>query len=293
MWSLGKVITSPETCRVYIGSFWDQPLRVDEQRKLFESEENDLYTALSQLPRGAAVRKLNDLIKRARLAKVHAYVLECLGKKMPSMFGKSKEKAKLTDSIEQIYHEVGKEKNLPLGDFPAPDVMKEKLPHHDFGKFKAVDKKKMAILEELLTVDVPKLLAMVPSEEVKDAQLEQVSNSPTPFAVMKTGGATDNAMYMSEWLTPPNPDEYLAEFQELDKEGRGKLSGAAAKQKLVQSKLPSNVLHKVWNLADVDKDGHLSLYEFALAMHFVKMKLADMDLPATLPAAMAQPPDPF
>ena len=39
-------------------------------RELFEQEENDLYTKLAQLPRTAVVRKVNDLIKRARLAKV-------------------------------------------------------------------------------------------------------------------------------------------------------------------------------------------------------------------------------
>merc|ERR1712190_437083 len=91
MWSLGKVIDTPEVSRVYIGSFWDEPLTNDEQRRLFESEENDLYTNIAQLPRSAAVSKLNDLIKRARLAKVHAYILEHLKKKMPSMMGKDKE----------------------------------------------------------------------------------------------------------------------------------------------------------------------------------------------------------
>lgn len=70
MWSLGKVIRSPEVVRVYIGSFWDQPLRYDFYRKLFELEEKDLFSDLQSLPRNAALRKLNDLIKRARLAKV-------------------------------------------------------------------------------------------------------------------------------------------------------------------------------------------------------------------------------
>lgn len=27
MWSMGKVFDNPEVVRVYIGSFWDQPLR--------------------------------------------------------------------------------------------------------------------------------------------------------------------------------------------------------------------------------------------------------------------------
>ncbi len=71
MWSLGKVLGTPEVARVYIGSFWDQPLRYDINRRLFEAEEQDLFTDLQSLPRNAALRKLNDLIKRARLAKVN------------------------------------------------------------------------------------------------------------------------------------------------------------------------------------------------------------------------------
>ena len=70
MWSLGKVLATPEVARVFIGSFWDQPLHFDVNRKLFELEEQDLFNDLQSLPRNAAVRKLNDLIKRARLAKV-------------------------------------------------------------------------------------------------------------------------------------------------------------------------------------------------------------------------------
>jgi GTPase SAR1 family protein len=70
MWSLGKVLNTPEVARVYIGSFWDQPLRYDYNRKLFEAEEQDLFSDITSLPRNAALRKLNDLIKRARLAKV-------------------------------------------------------------------------------------------------------------------------------------------------------------------------------------------------------------------------------
>ena len=70
MWSLGKVLNTPEVARVFIGSFWDHPLQFDMNRKLFELEETDLFKDLQSLPRNAALRKLNDLIKRARLAKV-------------------------------------------------------------------------------------------------------------------------------------------------------------------------------------------------------------------------------
>ena len=66
MWSLGKVLKTPEVTRVYIGSFWNEPLRYDTNRTLFEAEEQDLFSDLQALPRNAAIHKLNDLIKRAR-----------------------------------------------------------------------------------------------------------------------------------------------------------------------------------------------------------------------------------
>lgn len=59
-----------QVIRVYIGSFWSHPLLIPDNRKLFEAEEQDLFKDIQSLPRNAALRKLNDLIKRARLAKV-------------------------------------------------------------------------------------------------------------------------------------------------------------------------------------------------------------------------------
>jgi len=292
MWSLGKVVDTPEVSRVYIGSFWDEPLMNDEQRKLFEQEENDLYTTLAQLPRGAAVRKLNDLIKRARLAKVHAFILECLRAKMPSMFGKEKEQKKLIANLTTVYSEIAKEKNLPMGDFPDPRMMQEKLASHNFSNFKKIDPKKMQLLESMLAVDVPQLLDLIPQEQIniEDATLTQVGVEASPFAVMKVGGATETTVYQSGWLVPPDPEDYREEFEVLDNKSAGKINGGQAKEVLVKCKLPSNVLHKIWSLADVDKDGCLNLYEFALAQHFIKMRLDGQDLPATLPPHMANPP---
>lgn len=51
MWSLGKVVATPEVLRVYIGSFWDQPLHYQDNKDLFEMEERDLMTDLKDLPR--------------------------------------------------------------------------------------------------------------------------------------------------------------------------------------------------------------------------------------------------
>lgn len=139
MWSLGKVLGTPEVARVYIGSFWDQPLRYDINRRLFEAEEQDLFCDLQSLPRNAALRKLNDLIKRARLAKVHAYIISGLRKEMPSMFGKDSKKKELIKNLDTLYGQIQREHQISPGDFPDLKNMQERLQHHDFTKFRTLD----------------------------------------------------------------------------------------------------------------------------------------------------------
>ena len=69
----------------------------------------------------------------------------------------------------------------------------------------------------------------------------------------------------------------------------GKLPGSAVKQELVKSKLPNNILGKIWKLSDVDVDGHLDADEFALAMHLMNIKLGGNDLPSELPKHLIPP----
>jgi len=158
----------------------------------------------------------------------------------------------------------------------------------DFSKFAKVDKKKLDALDLMLSNEIPKLLQLIPEEvaATSDTTMNQVGPEASPFAVMKVGGATETSVYQTQWLVPPNPEEYKADFVQLSPNTAGKVTGQKAKAKLVESKLPSNILHKVWTLADTDKDGMLTLYEYALAMHFIKMKLDGQDLPAALPEHM-------
>lgn len=58
--------------------------------QLFEMEEQDLMRDLRDLPRNSAVRKINELVKRVRLAKVHAYLIGYLKEQMPMLMGHSK-----------------------------------------------------------------------------------------------------------------------------------------------------------------------------------------------------------
>ena len=46
-----KVINVPECPKIYVGSFWDQQLKHDLYRRLFEKELQSLFDDLQDLPR--------------------------------------------------------------------------------------------------------------------------------------------------------------------------------------------------------------------------------------------------
>ncbi|XP_010218769.1 PREDICTED: LOW QUALITY PROTEIN: EH domain-containing protein 2-like [Tinamus guttatus] len=118
MWSLGKVFGTPEVLRVFIGSFWAEPLLVADNRRLFELEEQDLFRDIQNLPRNSALRKLNDLVKRARLVRVHAHIMGLLKKEMPAVFGKGSKKKQLIAKLPLLFARIQMEQHIPPGDFP-------------------------------------------------------------------------------------------------------------------------------------------------------------------------------
>ncbi|XP_055551366.1 EH domain-containing protein 1 [Wyeomyia smithii] len=295
MWSLGKVLQTPEVARVYIGSFWDQPLRYDVNRRLFEDEEQDLFRDLQSLPKNAALRKLNDLIKRARLAKVHAFIIAELRKDMPSVFGKDSKKKDLIKNLGQVYDRIQKEHQISPGDFPDLKKMQEVLANQDFSKFHSLRIPLLEVVDQMLATDIARLMSMIPQEEmtlvseplIKGGAFDGVEDIVSPFGYRK-GEGIDAGYGEVDWICNRDRARTDPLFESL-KPVNGKISGAAAKSELIKSKLPNNVLSKVWKLSDYDQDGFLDVEEFALAMHLINIKMDGNELPTTLPAHLVPP----
>ncbi|XP_013381272.1 epidermal growth factor receptor substrate 15-like 1 isoform X3 [Lingula anatina] len=80
-------------------------------------------------------------------------------------------------------------------------------------------------------------------------------------------------------------DQIFDGLQPID----GKLSGDKVRPMLLNSKLPVDVLGRVWDLSDIDKDGQLDREEFAIAMHLVYRALENDPVPPALPTNLVPP----
>ncbi|XP_050367894.1 EH domain-containing protein 1-like [Argentina anserina] len=162
MWSLGKVLNTPEVVRVYIGSFNDKPVNEEAVgpmgRELFEMEQGDLLADLVDIPKKACDRRINEFVKRARAAKIHAYIISHLKKEMPAMMGKSKTQKRLLENLEEEFAKVQREYHLPAGDFPNVEHFREVLSNYNIDKFDKVKPKMIQAVDDMLGYEIPELL---------------------------------------------------------------------------------------------------------------------------------------
>lgn len=162
MWSLGKVLNTPEVMRVYIGSFNDKPVNEAAVgpigKELFEKEQENLLSDLKDIPKKACDRRINEFVKRARAAKIHAYIISHLKKEMPTMMGKAKTQQRLIDNLEDEFAKVQREFHLPAGDFPNVDHFREVLSGYSIDKFERLKPKMIQTVDDMLGYDIPELL---------------------------------------------------------------------------------------------------------------------------------------
>eukprot|EP00300_Choanocystis_sp_HF-7_P001121 c10910_g1_i1.p1 GENE.c10910_g1_i1~~c10910_g1_i1.p1 ORF type:complete len:536 (+),score=121.34 c10910_g1_i1:27-1610(+) len=275
MWSLGKVFQSPETLRVYVGSFWDSKVTDHENSALFEKEEEDLMHDLRMLPHNAAVRKINELVKRARLLKVHVLIIAHLKASMPSLMGKSKKQKALIDNLLEEFKTVMRQNQLAPGDFPALAPFQQRLQDYDFSRFPKLVPRLLDELQTCLSTDIPRLLEMV-----QPVAPELPPGTANPF----DAGNDDWEIGVAE------KEKWDMYFVKMGPVG-GKLTGVAAKPAMAASQLDVAVLRDVWRLADIDADGHLDSDEFAVAMHLIQSLKNNPGSvpPATLPRTLVPP----
>lgn len=79
---------------------------------------------------------------------------------------------------------------------------------------------------------------------------------------------------------------YVKQFQNIEPDINGQITGNVAKEFFEKSKLPNQELSKIWQLSDLNQDGALNLEEFCIAMHLVVLRRNDIEIPDRLPFAL-------
>ncbi|KAI5800228.1 hypothetical protein DFH27DRAFT_482667 [Peziza echinospora] len=113
---------------------------------------------------------------------------------------------------------------------------------------------------------------------------------PAPLNPTMSGNA---AVPGGEWaISAREKAEFDNLFNNVDRSGRGFITGEEAVPFFSNSKLPEGVLATIWDLADITKAGRLSQDEFAIAMYLIRQQRTRRDgkgLPETLPLNLIPP----
>ena len=111
------------------------------------------------------------------------------------------------------------------------------------------------------------------------------SDGSNPFG----GGPVISRDPQATWAANINKKDADSMFRLLPGGQEGKVTGAGAKDVLLDSGLDVAQLRLVWELSDIDKDGCLDSDEFAVCQYLIRMAKGGRPLPATLPPNIVPP----
>ncbi|CAI0379352.1 unnamed protein product [Linum tenue] len=143
LWSLARVLSTPEAIRVYTCSFEDNP--IDENivgplgKKMIETDQSDLLSDIKYIPKKVFYHKINEFVKRARAAKIYAHIIGHLKKEMPFMIG--------SEGF-----------SLSFRCFPNVEQFKEVLRGRNFTKFPRLKPKMIQAIDDIVAYEIPNLL---------------------------------------------------------------------------------------------------------------------------------------
>lgn len=287
MWSIGKIVNTPEVMRVYVGSFWENAKKEHEMIDLFTKEQSDLLDDLRRLPKGSAMSKLNELARRCRMLKVHICVISHIKESMPSMFGQKKKAASLLENMDKVFQEVQAKYQLAVGDFPNLNEFRSKMESLDLAKFPKMGKRTLAVLDDALERKIPALIDQMNSDA--EIQKQQVDEGLNPFDERGAGLVAYMDNDMNGWAIPIETRENAAKIFGTLNLDDGRASGGEVKTALLATTVDPGKLRQVWNLSSVDGQASLDKDEFILAIHLCSVVKNGGQLPDILPMQLVPP----
>uniref|UniRef100_A0ACD6AG83 Uncharacterized protein n=1 Tax=Avena sativa TaxID=4498 RepID=A0ACD6AG83_AVESA len=121
----------------------------------------------------------------------------------------------------------------------------------------------------------------------KQNQFNSIPSTPGPLNTNIPGGQvpTNPKQFQAPWpkITQADVRKYMIVFIKVDRDRDGKITGEEARNLFLSWRLPREILRKVWDLSDQDKDGMLSFKEFCFAVYLMERFREQRPLPDVLP----------
>ncbi|XP_062234018.1 uncharacterized protein LOC133931198 isoform X2 [Phragmites australis] len=118
-------------------------------------------------------------------------------------------------------------------------------------------------------------------------QFNAIPSAPGPVSANGPGRQIPSNPNVSQapWpkITQADVRKYMIVFLKVDRDRDGKITGEEARNLFLSWRLPRDVLRKVWDLSDQDKDGMLSFREFCTAVYLMERHREHHPLPDVLP----------
>jgi hypothetical protein len=165
LWSMGRIFKGAEVTRVYIGSFCEDIIITEQQKKLYTKDREILMEQMNKLPSCCTMRKINEMVKRVRSLIVQVCILGYLRSKMPYLYGKESVQTYLGNNLKSIFEEVRRMYQLAEGDFPKIEEFRAALLLCDFSTFPLTDRKTLNQLQTVLNEDIPRITKYVAEVE--------------------------------------------------------------------------------------------------------------------------------
>ncbi|KAG5175680.1 P-loop containing nucleoside triphosphate hydrolase protein [Tribonema minus] len=151
MWTMGTIFPNPEVVRVYVGSFWDRPLKYTAHARLFERDQTALLGELAALPKESATRKMDAIMARVKRLKAHVCVL---GHIRAQAY-----KDELLEDLGGVFEEVRLKHGLHEADLPDVAKFGAVLRALDVADLPALRPATLQQLDDVVDVEFPRVSA--------------------------------------------------------------------------------------------------------------------------------------
>ena len=200
-----------------------------------------------------------ETLDRAKQVRALIYLLMEIRSRLPILFGRKSTLESICSDLVSIYQDVVTRYGVALSDFPKASFLKPRLLDYDFESLAKIKPKELQPIEEAISSDFRKIAD----------ELDVQSIIPT---------SSINS------LAYPNVALYSSDFGAL-RPRDGQLSGSTVKSDWLKRSQSKSHLHAIWQFSDLNGDGQLNLFEYAIGRTLIALVDAGGVLPRQLPSS--------